>query len=331
MAFKVEAAIRTGLTTTASTSSLCAWNDLSRKKAEPSILSKIDFRRRKYGQELKAQSSQVPTSSMSNSVEESENMKIDFTSLRAIQPDAVVFKSLEIKKEPPLPPTICESVKTLGSDVNEHNFVSLFSSLLSPTTIANLEQATVKQSKTEVWKKHRLGRITSSRMHRVFTLRESTDRSKVVQDILQPRSVTMPAMTYGIQNEPIARLAYIKYSRIFHDGFMCAESGLVIDQNLPHLGASPDGLVECECCGKGCLEIKCLKTYESGIPDPDTSVNLDNNFPISSDFEVKRGHKFYTQVQGHMLICKVDYCDLYLWSRSKSLTGSSEMVHSLNN
>ena len=31
-----------------------------------------------------------------------------------------------------------------------------------------------------------------------------------------------------------------------HDGFVCTESSLVLDANLPHLGASPDGIVECQ-------------------------------------------------------------------------------------
>ena len=68
-----------------------------------------------------------------------------------------------------------------------------------------------------------------------------------------------PAMTYGIRNEPVSRNACVKYSRIMHDGFICTDSGLVLDPHLPHLGSSTDEIVECDCCGKGCLEIKCLK------------------------------------------------------------------------
>ena len=31
-------------------------------------------------------------------------------------------------------------------------------------------------------------------------------------------------------------------------------------------------------------------------------------------------HQYFTQVQGHMLITEVDYCDLYLWSKTRSIT-----------
>ena len=33
--------------------------------------------------------------------------------------------------------------------------------------------------------------------------------------------------------------------------------GLMIHSQFPHMGATPDGVVHCECCGKGVLEIKC--------------------------------------------------------------------------
>lgn len=50
VAYKVEAAIRTGLTEIASTSTLCQWNDMSRKKAQPAPISQINFQWPKYTQ-----------------------------------------------------------------------------------------------------------------------------------------------------------------------------------------------------------------------------------------------------------------------------------------
>lgn len=101
---------------------------------------------------------------------------------------------------------------------------------------------------------------------------------------------------------------------------LCTESGLVINKQYPHLSASPDGIVQCPCCGKGCLEIKCLKTYEDGIPQPDTVQAMSSNdYPIDDNFELKKTHRFYTQVQGHMIICDLDYYDFYLWSKTSSI------------
>ncbi len=34
-------------------------------------------------------------------------------------------------------------------------------------------------------------------------------------------------------------------------------SGIVINSSCPHMSASPDGIVNCDCCGEGVIEIKC--------------------------------------------------------------------------
>ena len=41
-----------------------------------------------------------------------------------------------------------------------------------------------------------------------------------------------------------------------HILFEITECGLVIDPLFPFLGATPDGLFTCVCCGNGTLEIK---------------------------------------------------------------------------
>ena len=130
-------------------------------------------------------------------------------------------------------------------------------------------------------------------------------------------SFTNKWIQYGKENEATARSYYTKYQRAIHDNFKCSESGLILNRDYPHLGASPDGLAQCDCCGQGCLEIKCLPTYMNGIPDP--LGETCTSFPISSDFQLKKTHKFYTQIQGHMLITGRKYCDLYMWSQSNSL------------
>jgi hypothetical protein len=33
--------------------------------------------------------------------------------------------------------------------------------------------------------------------------------------------------------------------------------GLCLNPRYPQFGASPDGMVYCECCGRGCIEVKC--------------------------------------------------------------------------
>jgi len=41
---------------------------------------------------------------------------------------------------------------------------------------------------------------------------------------------------------------------------------------------------------------------------------------VDDNFQLEKSHQYFTQVQGHMLITEVDYCDLYLWSKTRSIT-----------
>jgi len=61
------------------------------------------------------------------------------------------------------------------------------------------------------------------------------------------------------------------------------KSGLLIDREYPCIGASPDGIVTCECCGKGVLEIQCpYKFKEVALQDAfkDNTFHLDGNFNL---------------------------------------------------
>ena len=40
-----------------------------------------------------------------------------------------------------------------------------------------------------------------------------------------------------------------------------------IDPSKPYLGASPDSIVNCKCCGKGVLEVKCPYCIKDGLPE----------------------------------------------------------------
>ena len=61
---------------------------------------------------------------------------------------------------------------------------------------------------------------------------------------------------WGCNNEKTARLEYASTLKEIHQDFQIRESGLILNPKYPHLGASPDGLVTCTCCGDGLCEIK---------------------------------------------------------------------------
>ena len=67
---------------------------------------------------------------------------------------------------------------------------------------------------------------------------------------------------WGCSHEQLAKAPWL-YS------LSITEAGLFVDYCEPYLGASPDGLVECKCCGKGVLEVKCPICHKENLPEDD--------------------------------------------------------------
>ena len=82
----------------------------------------------------------------------------------------------------------------------------------------------------------------------------------------------------------------------------------------PYLGASPDGIIKCNCCGKGVLEVKCPFYIKEGLQDdPDQT-----EFCMMKQDEkwiLKRNHTYYYQIQLQMEVYRVSYCDFIVWTK----------------
>ena len=102
-----------------------------------------------------------------------------------------------------------------------------------------------------------------------------------------------------------------------HRNFETSLSGLMIDPTLPYLGATPDGLSSCDCCGQRIVEIKCPYKYrnmspksECALSDPLFCLKLDDKKQII----LSREHQYYTQIQGQLLVSKQKQCDFVCWT-----------------
>ena len=69
----------------------------------------------------------------------------------------------------------------------------------------------------------------------------------------------------GNENENHARHKYCEYMSKSHVNHSVDLSGVILNPDFPYLGASPDGIVNCLCCGVGCLEIKCSSRYRDNL------------------------------------------------------------------
>ena len=159
-----------------------------------------------------------------------------------------------------------------------------------------LEMQTIEQSKSVLWHQHRAGRITAS----VFYAAAKTDPMypslKLMNRILPcfRDNLRVPAIMWGVEHENDARRQAVLVLSTQHDNLTVTKAGLVINEHYPYLAASPDGWIECSCCGKNVLEIKCPFSIRDMQPDaapflvkqPDGSIVWD------------RGHEYFYQVQG---------------------------------
>ena len=111
------------------------------------------------------------------------------------------------------------------------------------------------------------------------------------------------------------------YQRVIqkiHPGLKLYSSGLVIKSDLPHLGSSPDGILDC--CKKcttdnnGVLEIKCPYLFRNSSPE---EACVDKTFCcslVNGKITLKRNHSYYFQVQGQMAITDSKWCDFCVWT-----------------
>lgn len=331
--FKLEACIRIGGNKVAVTSELCAWNRC-RKNAVPTLLQNINFKRPRKDQ-LPEENEPKENPVLHYSAKENWSYcfklkSADLAKLREIAPEAAFFTSLtnvsndnvsdrdtataDENEENLLPEPITSIFDYEAVNLQDLTLMERYNEFKKAYCQENYEtlaSVTSDQSLSKAWKLHRFGRITASNFHEVLHRRASNTSNSLLFKIMgYTNPPTLPAMTYGREKEDIARNYYLEVMKKEHLNFTLKTSGLHIDADHPHLGASPDGLVKCDCHGEGLIEIKCPYKYRFGFVE----WQSDAQFPIDENGKLKNTHKYFTQVQGQMLVLKKPYCDFLVWS-----------------
>ncbi|KAL1483792.1 hypothetical protein MTO96_032958 [Rhipicephalus appendiculatus] len=73
----------------------------------------------------------------------------------------------------------------------------------------------------------------------------------------EKQSVQTAATRWGLAHEADALKAYKANEGSKHQDFECRRSGLHLSSKYPSIGATPDAMVSCSCCGNGVVELKC--------------------------------------------------------------------------
>ena len=82
------------------------------------------------------------------------------------------------------------------------------------------------------------------------------------------------------------------------------EAGLFVKRDLPYIGASPDAIGTCDCCGTFVVECKCpYSIKDERVLD---AWNRTEFLQMDSGKVcLNKGHKYYNQLQGEIVL---SYC-----------------------
>ncbi|WAR15912.1 hypothetical protein MAR_030506, partial [Mya arenaria] len=109
-----------------------------------------------------------------------------------------------------------------------------------------IENSTKGQHKSYHWKNARAGTLTSSSFGTICKKKPETKPDILLRSIMGYNDEFDTAATrWGRSHEPAAKRLYQRRIQITHPGLKLFSSGLVVKPSLPHLGSSPDGIVDC--------------------------------------------------------------------------------------
>jgi len=190
-----------------------------------------------------------------------------------------------------------------------------------------IEEETRDQHLSEQWRNQRLGRITASIIHDVMTKTESIIANRR-KNVCPKYSPLVDKVVNG--NPDIGMLDPVKWGKLHEDDaiktFMAEEAtkhegglnnvrkcGLLVKIDEPFLGASPDGLFSCKCCGTAVLEAKC----PYNIKDQNIKENyekVDFLEMCDSNLRLKRSHRYYSQLTTEIALRGCSHGFIIVWT-----------------
>lgn len=299
------------------TDTTCIW-DKPRKESQPMEVDDIDIRIKHKDQPL----FEASTNFYSPMKVTQENLKLIEKRLKqTAEQGSLAYQYLSdsdddisnMSESDRLPPSIHDCVACS----NPSDFAQYLAKVYTEDVVENIEELSRGQGDTDVWLRSRAGRITSSLAHNVKHCRAPSPKSYIVDSILGKGFKGNKHTEYGNQMETVGRnLFKVKYGDK-HKKFKVLEKGLIVRPDLPHLGASPDGIVECSCCESALLEIKCPSSLRnSGIKELCQHKNHRSNiqYDDADGLHIVDNGPWDSQIQFAMGITKLHKCYLVVYT-----------------
>ena len=201
---------------------------------------------------------------------------------------------------------------------------------LSLPLIQHIEHITKEQRSCDLWIALHRGRITSSNFHDVLVRKATTPPDNLVKRLMSYEAFHGTAATeHGKRHEDYTRRTYRSYRNYpGHTGLTVQPSGLTLHDTMSFLGASADGLVHDPQMkpADGILEIKCPFSIAGedvrSMPPAEIARKHPASFCLQvkpdGGLQLKRNHKFYTQVQRELAVKGRQWADFVIWTLAPS-------------
>ncbi|KAJ1522463.1 hypothetical protein ONE63_001653 [Megalurothrips usitatus] len=166
-----------------------------------------------------------------------------------------------------------------------------------------IERRTRKQSLSIVWKTLRAGLVTASVMYSLLHTDIEDPSITLIKRCCYPfdKGYMSYWMKRGLQLEPTVKKLYTSHMKENHQDVKLFKCGFMRPLEAPWIGASPDCVIYCSCCGWGLGEVKCPK------------------FPNDRPEYIRPEHFYQMQTQ---LFCaggsKFKYCDYIVYHPKQS-------------
>lgn len=172
-----------------------------------------------------------------------------------------------------------------------------------------IEETTKLQNESGEWMELRRKLLTSSNFGKVVKRIKTNPCAKMVQNMLYAPNIShVKSIDHGNKHEKIARQQLSDMLKVKID--LC---GLFIDENLPFLGSSPDGIIAET---NTLVEIKCpMAPYKIGIDEAikEGKMHFWKIDKKTGQVFVNKKSDWFMQVQGQMHVSKIPKCILAVW------------------
>lgn len=215
-------------------------------------------------------------------------------------------------------PSMSDACKNMLPPYDIFSVTEKLKNIFDKKIITEIEDQTKGQDENQEWYEQRIGRITASHFSSVLHFRFTENEENYISKMIMRKTskASVPSMAFGKLHEPVARQLYFDNYKKQHKHAEIKLCGLYVDSDYPFLGASPDGVIKCKCCGEGLLEIKCSFLYQNKMPkdaciDDHYHVVLDENENIRLKFD----SPWYVQIQGQLGVCQKQWCDFVFYTK----------------